>query len=193
MEVIKTPKVGSFDSWICWQAKKRAEILSFSLLFFSLSKAFLCPAVLLWKLAWRDGSNDMLQRCWQILCWFIIKCEVSDRLPAPSHFLKRGVMIILVSQAESVTASPTSFPTWIHFLPFPRPASIINVNQIYFAVNGRRKKQTLLVCPLYNSRDQRKTIGLHVSSYCTAYASLYGCQELNYALYRHRLDEEKKL
>ncbi len=112
------------------------------------------------KLTGRNGSNDMLQRCWQIQCvdssssvrWAI------DYLPR-LIFWKRGITLDL-SVAESLTASPTNLvPKWqfIFFPPWPRLARIINANQVYFfAVNGRNKNQLLVCCLLYNSRDQRK-------------------------------------
>lgn len=124
MEVIKTPKVGSFDSWNCRTKKKTVQKtchFHFTSLYLKLSCVrlyFYCE-----KLTGRNGSNDMLQRCWQIQCvdssssvrWAI------DYLPR-LIFWKRGITLDLsvAESLESVTASPNLVPKWefiCHVLP----------------------------------------------------------------------------
>jgi hypothetical protein len=196
MEVIKTPKVGSFDSWNCRTKKTVQKTCHFH---FTLSKAFLCPAVfLLWKTHWAKRiewhASEMLT---DSVCWFIIKCEVSDRLPATSHFLKKGNHPGLVSGWVTWVSDSEPQPRSQMRIHLPRLARIINANQVYFfAVNGRNKNQLLVCvcCLLYNSRDQRKdNWSLYIIPLRTRhYMAVKTWIMHDSGTHTHRLDEEKR-
>lgn len=123
MEVIKTPKVCSFD---CWHWPKMCFLLSFS---FKHKAFFVCSGCFVVKTL-EDGSNDVLQGCWQILCWFI-KCEVSDRLPASSPYQSNRDTLDLNQWQQTQLRSAWKEIMFLSIQPYVLPDNNINANQVF--------------------------------------------------------------